>query len=354
MMGGCMNPLAFLRSAASTIFRRSRLEQEMQEELRSHIEDRTADLERSGVARAEAERQARIEFGGYERFKEECRETVGAHFLATLIQDMGFAVRLLRKAPGFAVVTILTLALGIGANTAIFSLIYAVLLRPLPYVHPEQLVVAFENNLARGVNLAGCTYPDLTELQGSGMFAGVAGIQRHDLTLTGWGEPTVVTTVVVTPEVFPLLNVRPLAGRYLFVEDEKQGADPVVLVSEGLWRTRFGSNPSLLGSSITLDQRPFTVVGIMPAGFRVPVFGDHQEIWIPVIQDPLFSGWTTRRGDRWLRVVGRLNAGISLGRGQSEADAISQRLAKAFPVENGGWAVRLAPLHEAIIDDLKR
>jgi putative ABC transport system permease protein len=326
----------------------------MQEELRLHIEDRRADLERGGFTPADAEKQARIEFGGYERFREECRESMGAHFFEILIQDIGFAGRLLRKAPAFAAVIILTLALGIGANTAIFSVIYAVLLRPLPYVHPEQLVVVFENNLSKGVKLAGCTYPDLTEMQNSGMFAGVAGIQRHDLTLTGWGDPTVVTIVVVTPEVFPLLGVKPLAGRYLFADDEKQGAAPVVVVSEGLWRTRLGGAQNVIGSSITLDQRPFTVIGIMPAGFSIPVFGDDQEIWIPVIQDPLFSGWITRRGDRWLRVVGRLNADVSLVRGQSEADAISQRLAKAFPVENGGWAVRLTPLHEAIVDDVKR
>ncbi|HSM87529.1 MAG TPA: ABC transporter permease, partial [Candidatus Limnocylindrales bacterium] len=166
----------------------------------------------------------------------------------------------------------------------------------------------------------------------------------------GSGDPRVVTTVVVTPEIFPLLNVSPLAGRYLFPADEVKGAAPVVLMSEGLWRTQFGSDPNLLGRSIRLDQRPFTVVGIMPAGFRVPVFG-RQEIWIPMVQDPLFSGWIPNRGQHWLRLIGRLKDGLSLSGAQSEMDAISARMAGEFPAEEAGWSVRLTPLQEAIVED---
>ncbi|HEY6251666.1 MAG TPA: ABC transporter permease, partial [Candidatus Angelobacter sp.] len=348
-----MKFLASLRSLISVLFRRSHMEGEMEEELRSHIQRRADDLQRSGLTPAEAERRARIEFGGYEHFKEECRESLGAHFLETLIQDIRFGARLLRKSPGFTTVAILTLALGIGANTAIFSVVYAVLLRPLPFAHPEQLVLGFETNLKQGIKLSGCSYPDLKELRGSGVFADVAGITRHDLTLTGSGDPTIVTTVGVTPEIFPLLKAKPLAGRYLFDEDEKQGAAPVVLLSEGLWRARLGANPDLIGSSITLDQRPFTVVGIMPASFRIPVFGDDQQIWIPVIQDPLFSAWIPRRELHWLRVVGRMNPGVSLSHAQSKADAISSTLTQDFPVENGGWDIHLAPLQTAISEDLR-
>jgi len=347
-----MRPLALLRSFASVIFCRSRLEAEMEEEMRSHIRDRADDLERSGLARVDAERRARIEFGGAERFKEGCRESLGAHVLDVLVQDVGFAARLLRNAPGFAVVTILTLALGIGATTAIFSVVYAVLLRPLPYTHPEQLVVAFENNLTRGVKMSGCSYLALLELQDSGVFAQAAGINAHELLLTGSGDPTVVRTIVVTPEIFPLLDVTPLAGRYLFAEDGRKGAAPAVLLSEGLWRTRFGGNPELVGGSIMLDDRPFTVVGIMPASFRIPV-GGRQEIWIPTVQDPLFSTWIPKREEHWMRVVGRLNPGVSLVRAQAEADSISARLAREFPAENGGWALHLAPLQDAIVADLR-
>jgi putative ABC transport system permease protein len=344
---------AYFRTAFSTLFRRSRVDRDMDDELRAHIQSRADDLERSGLSRAEAERRARIEFGGYEHFKEECREAVGAHFLENLLQDVRFGFRLLRKSPGFTSVAILTLALGIGANTAIFSVVYAVLLRPLPYTHPEQLVLAFENNLQQGIKIRGCSYQNLIELQHSGIFAQAAGVSRHDLTLTGIGDPALVTTVGVTPEIFSLLNVSPLAGRYLFPDDEIQGAAPVVVLSERLWRTRLGANPHIMGSSITLDQRPFTVVGIMPASFEIPLFGNNQEIWIPVIQDPLFSAWIPKRELHWLRVAGRLNPGVSLERAQSEVDAISRRVASEFPAENGGWAIHLMPLQQAISQDLK-
>src|SRR5262249_54234244 len=187
-----------LLSLISSFTRRSRIDLEMDEELRSHIASRSDDLERSGIPRFEAERRARVEFGGYEHFKEECRETSGGHFFETLRQDVFFAFRLLRKSPAFTLVAIITLGLGIGANTAIFRVVYSVLLRPLPFAHAEELVVAFENKLSQGVKQTGCSYQDLLALRESGIFNGVAGIQRHDLTLTGSGDPTVVTTVVVT------------------------------------------------------------------------------------------------------------------------------------------------------------
>ena len=348
-----MKPIAFLRSVVPAVFRRSRMEAELEDELRSHIHDRARDLERSGLTAVEAGRRARIEFGGYEQFKEECRESLGAHFLDTLIQDIAFGARLLRKAPGFAAVTMLTLALGIGATTALFSVINSVLLRPLPFAHPEQLVDLSESNLRQGVNGSGCSYPDLEEFQRSGVFAEIAGVSRHALTLTGSGDPAEVATVSVTPEIFHVLDVSPLVGRYLFPEDEKKGASPAVLLSEGLWRTRFGASPDLLGGSIMLDQRPFTVVGIMPASFQIPVFGGHQEVWIPMVQDPLFSGWIPNRRLRGLFVIARLNAGVSLSRAQAEADSVAAGLAKEFPAENGGWTVGLAPLHEAIFGNAK-
>lgn len=345
--------MAFLRSAARLLFGRARMEREMEDELRSHIRSRADDLVYSGLTRPEAERRARIEFGGVERYKEECRESRSAHFLETLTQDIGYAGRLLRKSPGFAAVTILTLALGIGANTAIFSLIYSVLLRSLPYPHPEQLVLVLENNQKRGVKFSGCSVQDLTELRNSGIFVEAGGVARHDLTLTGSGDPAPVSTMVATPEIFSVVQVQPLAGRYLLADDEIKGAAPVVVLSEGLWRSRFGSNPGLIGTAITLDQRPFTVVGIMPAAFQVPVFGKIQEIWIPAIQDPLYGPWVPKRDLHWMATIARLNPSISLPRAQSEADAVLARLGKEFPIENGGWGVHVSPLHSAVVEDAR-
>ncbi|MGH9567453.1 MAG: ABC transporter permease, partial [Candidatus Angelobacter sp.] len=296
---------------------------------------------------------AQRKFGNALRLREEIHRAWGWTWIDNLRQDARYGLRRLRKSPGFSVVVVLTLALGIGANTAIFSVVYAVLLRSLPYPHPEQLVNIFENNLHLGIKASGCSYQDFKELQKSGLFSAVAGVQRHDLTLTGAGDPTVVTTVSVTPEIFPLLNASPLAGRYFLSADNIKGAAPVVLLSEGLWRRRFGADRNVLGRSIRLDQQAFTVAGIMPAKFSVPVFGSHQEIWIPVVQDPLFSPWIAKRDLHWLRVVGRLNHGVSLASAQSQADAISRTLAGEFPTENGGWAVRIAPLRKAIVGDIR-
>lgn len=268
-------------------------------------------------------------------------------------QDLGYGLRLLRKSPGFTFVVVLTLALGIGANTAIFSVVNAMLLRPLPYAHPEQLLSVLEDNLKQGVIGNGFSYQDFRELQESGIFDGVAGAQRHDLTLTDFGDPTVVTTVSVTPEIFPLLNVNPLAGRYLFTEDNQTGAAPVVVLSEALWRTRFGSDPKLLGHSIHLDQQAFTVVGIMPASFLVPIFGSHQEIWIPVLKDPLWGPWTQKRALHLLPVVGRLRPGVSLASARSQVDALTRRLADEFPTEDGDWTASVAPLQAVIVSDIK-
>ncbi len=342
------------RSWFRTILFRSRTESEMDAELRFHIDAFAEDLTRRGVPREAAQRRARIEFGGIERAKEECRDARGSSFLESVLQDLRFALRMFRKSPVFATVAVITLALGVGANTAIFSVVYDVLLRPLPFERPDQLVSLFEAKLAEGIKKTGCSYVDFEEWQDQNhVFSAIAGAQRHQLTLTGRGDPSVVDTVVVTPGIFSLLQARPLAGRAFVAEDGPRGAAPVVILSESLWRTVFGSDPSILGSSISLDQRPFTVVGIMPAGFRVPVFTENQEIWIPLAQDPLFGGWMTRSGGHWLRAVGRLKPGVTMAKAQAEMDAVSARLARKFPAESAGWTVRLVPLQQEMVGSVK-
>jgi hypothetical protein len=208
--------------------------------------------------------------GRSHQLRETHRELHGLPWIETLFQDLRYAFRVLRKNPAFTAVAVLTLALGIGANTAIFSVVYAVLLKPLPYANPDQLVIVFEEKLAEGITKNGSSYLDFVERREQNRsFRELAGTQTHNLTLTGRGEPSVVDTAVVTPELFSLPGVRPLAGRTFLPEDGVKGASPVVILSENFWSSRFGADPKIVGSPITLDKRSFTVVGIMPAAFRM-------------------------------------------------------------------------------------
>jgi len=309
---------------------------------------------RRGLPLEEARRAARIKLGGVTQLKETNRELRGLPFIETFFQDARYALRMLRKNPGFTAVAVLTLALGIGANTAIFSVVYAVLLKPLPYANPDQLVSAFAADTQEGVPEDGTSYPNFEEWRAQNhVFSELATIDFHQLTLTGRGEPSEVNTCVVTPEHFAVLDVKPLQGRVFFPEDGKRGAPPVVIVSENLWRGTLGADPKILGSSIILDKRPFTVVGIMPASFRSPFINSKPEVWIPLVQDPLFGSWMARRGGHWLAVFARLKPGVSIAQAQAEMDAISARLASEYPAENKGWTVRLVPMQKEIVGDVR-
>jgi putative ABC transport system permease protein len=339
----------------SGLFHRSRARVETEEELRSHVQNRADDLERSGLPRAEAARRARLEFGGYEKFKEECHEASGMHFLETLAQDSRYAMRMLRKAPGFAAVAILTLALGIGANTAIFSLVYAILLKPLPYPNAEQMVNVFQEE-SKGDDTArtGWSYPNFADLHAQNdIFSEVAGSQHHELTLTGSGEPSVIPTSVVTPEFFAVFEQRPMAGRVFSSEDGKPGSQPVVILSENLWRSTFGADPGIIGKSIDLDKVSFTVVGIMPSTFRNPFLDEGEQVWVPLVHDPLFGSWMARRGGHWLQVTGRLKPGVSTAQAQAELNALAERFAKNFPEENAGWLFGVNPLQQMLVGDVR-
>ena len=329
------------------------VDQDFDQELEVHLDLLTEESVRRGMSPEEAKRAARIRLGGPTQLKETNRELQGLPVIETFLQDTRYAFRMLRKNPGFTAVAVLTLALGIGANTAIFSVVYAVLLKPLPYTNPEQLFTAFQANVQQGIAETGCSYLNFEEWRAQNhAFSELAGIVAHQLTLTGRVEPTVVNTSVVTPEFFALVDVKPLAGRIFFPQDGKQGAPPVALVSEDLWRGRFGADPNIIGTSINLDQRPFTVIGIMPGAFRTPFF-TKQEVWIPLVQDPVFSTFMPNRGLHLLPVIGRLKPGVSVAQAQAEMDAISGRLAAEFPAENNGWTVRLVPLQKEIVGDVR-
>ena len=326
----------------------------MDEEFASHIRDRAEDLVRDGALPRDAERKARLEFGGYQKFKEESREAIGVHFVETLLQDARCALRMLRKAPGFAAIAILTLALGIGANTAIFSVVYAILLKPLPYPHAEQLFNLSQRESRDESVKTGFSYLNFSDLRDQNqIFSGVAGAQEHELTLTGHGEPQIVSTSVVTSDFFSVFGQNPIVGRVFLPGDGKIGAPAVVVLSEGLWRSSFNADPNVVGTAIDLDKRSFTIVGVVPAGFRFPLLTKGEQIWIPLPQDPLFGSWLGRRGGHWLQVTGRLKPGVSMGRAQAELRAMSAHFAENFPAENDGWEISMMPLQQMIVGDVK-
>ncbi|HZL55571.1 MAG TPA: ABC transporter permease, partial [Bryobacteraceae bacterium] len=242
---------------------------ELRQEIELHIQQLTNEGMAGGLSRAEARAAASREFGPVEQTKEECRDTRRVGWIQDLGHDLRYGVRMLRESPGFTAVAVLTLALGIGANTAIFSIVDAVLLRALPYADPDQLVLLSDFPVKRPEALSGISFRDFRECrERNDVFSGMAGNAFHDLTLTGAGEPFVVNTAAVTPELFGVLNAKPMMGRTLLPDDGRPGSAPVAVLSEDLWRTRFGANPHLLGQPVALDMSPFTVVGILPSDFR--------------------------------------------------------------------------------------
>ncbi|HEX8878635.1 MAG TPA: ABC transporter permease, partial [Candidatus Acidoferrum sp.] len=235
-----------------------------------------------------------------------------------------------------------------------FSVVNAVLLRPLPYADPSQLVLVSEAQPQAGISGLGLSYPTFTELRDvNRVFSAIAGFGGHALVLTGYGEPSEVSTVVVTPEFFSVLAAEPLLGRGFVPEDGRRGAAAVVVLSENLWRSRFGADAGMVGRSITLDMRPYTVIGVMPASFHTPFLNQANQVWIPLAQDPLFSVWMTKPlREHWMAAIARVRSGISSTEARAELDTIGARLAREFPEEKG-WAIRIAPLQQTITGEVK-
>ncbi|MBV8817311.1 MAG: ABC transporter permease, partial [Acidobacteriaceae bacterium] len=349
-----MRILRIVQRRIGSLLRGSRAEAELQLEFQIHFEELTKQARAEGMSEAEARAVALRAFGPAEQTKEECRDARRVTRVEECGRDLQFGLRMLRKSPGFSAVAILTLALGIGANAAIFSIVNAVLLKSFPYTKPDELAFIFNVPLNRRDALSGISYRDfLLYRKQNRVFSEIAGNAFHSLTLTGGGEPSVVNTADVTPEIFTLLNVKPLAGRTLLPEDGKEGSPAVAVLSESLWRSRFGSDPSIIGRSITLDMRPFTVVGILPAGFTYPDGAPRQDVWISVLQDPLFGPLTTEPRVRLLAAIGRLKSGVSPAQAEAAMTVLSTRLAKEFPAEDSDFTIRIRPYREIVVGNIR-
>src|SRR5262249_50512638 len=276
--------------------------------------------------------------------------------MQTLWQDLRYGGRMLMKNPGFTLITVITLALGIGANTAIFSVVNAALLRPLPYEDPDRLVVIWGTHPQVGREEA--SLPDFVDWrEQSQSFERMAATTWWSFSLTGGEEPERLIGTAVTADFFTLLGIKPVLGRGFLPEEFHRGARPVIVLSHGLWQRRFGSRSDLVGQAITLNGRDYTVVGIAPNHFQLPskITPNHfwlpgrAELWLPLTMEPAQAD---RRGD-FLAVVGRLKPGVSLAQARAEMNTITARLEQQYPQTNAGWGAGLAPLQEQIVGNVR-
>jgi len=338
-----MNLWSRFRSWTAAMLRRTRMEREMDEEMRFHIEARTADLIRAGAPQPEALRQARLEFGGVETTKHECRDAVGVSFLETLLQDVRHGVRGMLRTPAFTAIAVIVLALGIGANTAIFSVVDAVLLRPLAYRDSGRLVTILMDGRFP-VSVA--NYIDWRDQSRS--FESMGAADYWSPNLTGIDSPENVRGLKVTQSLFPMLGVEPMLGR-LFVEGEdKDGADREVILSYRLWQRRFSSDRNVLGKPIVLDGNAYMVVGVMPPGFQfAPFWATKAELWVP----NAFGARIHDRGGNSLRIFARLRDGASLTQARAEIASITARLEQQYPGTNRDVVV--TPLKEKVVGSIQ-
>ncbi len=312
------------------LFNRRRKDRELDDEIESHLHLHIEENVRIGMTPAEARRQAMIRLGGIESTKEAYRDQRGLPVLETIWQDIRYGARMLRKNPGFTAVAVLTLALGIGANTAIFSIVDAVLLRPLAYPDSGRLVWLAE----RGPDWSGgpIAYPNFADWRNQqSVFEGFGVFTGSSFTLTGAGEPVRLAGVMMSADVFAALRTQPEIGR-VFREDEDQpGAPPVAVISHALWQNRFGGQAGMVGQTISLNEKPYTIVGVMPAGFDFPYQAD---LWLPVGPLSAESNWRNRDNHSGLFGLARLKPGVTLEKARVDLDVIAVRLERQYPESN--------------------
>lgn len=322
------------------------IKQEIDEELRFHLEMRTAENVAGGMPAEQAARGARRRFGNLQTIREECREARGVTLGETTLRDIRFGLRMLRKNPGFSVVAVLTLALGIGANTAIFSFVNAILLRPLPFKEPHALVRVYENHVENGWMKNSVGAPVLGEWRRqSTVFEGLAGRGSGSLILTSKGQPERLSGSRVSANTFALLGVAPILGRDFLPEEETHGKHQVALLSYELWQRRFGADTNVIGQTITLNSEPWLVIGVMPPRTAFPKHDT--ELWTPLAFSP---GELRQRHAHNYNVYGRLKPGVTLAQADTEMKLIAQRMAEADE-QNKGWGAEVHPLHDIMVGE---
>lgn len=329
--------------------RRGQFNRELEEEMRFHLEMKMEENVCGGMSPEEARHSAQRQFGNDTLLREVSRDMWGFTAIETLIQDLRYGARMLLKNPGFTVVAVIALALGIGANSAIFSVVNTVLLRPLPYKDPERIVMVWEDATKHGYprdTPAVANYIDWRDQ--NKVFEGMAAIAEMSFNLTGTGDPERIEGRRVSANLFPLLGVEPQLGRAFLPEEDQPGANRVVILSQGLWQRRFGSDTNIIGKPLNLNGENYTVVGVMPPQFQFPTSDD--ELWVPMA---FSSKEAASRGRHLLEVVARMKPGVTLQQAQAEMTTIAARLQQQYPAYNTDLGAVVVPLHEQVVGDIK-
>ena len=328
------------------LWRRRQMEAQLEKELSFHLEQHTAQLVAQGQAPEEARRQARLALGGPEQVKEKCRDARGTRWLEDLLQDSRYALRTFRQRPGFAIVALLVLALGIGATAVMFTVINSVLLRPLAYPEPERLVTLRGHTQQFG-EFWGFSNPDFGDAKRESRTLALAAWSYGGGTISEPGEPEYVFGREVSAELFSTLGVSPVQGRSFRPDEDRPGAAPVVIISYGLWQRDFGGEPSAIGKSLVLEGKSYTVIGVAPAGFQLD---GEPDIFTPLEQttDPRMQN----RRAHFLHVIARLQPDATLAEGQAELALMARHLAEEYPTSNAGLSMLAYPLQKELVGDV--
>jgi predicted permease len=334
-----MKLLAYFRSLSAQFFHRSQTEVDLQEELNTHIQNRADDLEHSGLSRAEAERRARIEFGGRERIKEEVRESLGGNFVETLMQDVRYSLRVLRKSPGFTIAAVATLALAIGANAVVFGVLNALILRPLQVPQAQSLYsVEFANSWH--------SYPDYLDLRDRNRsFDALAAYAITQVGMDTGENPSSDWAYETSGNYFDALTLRPYLGRFFHASDEHgPNSAPFIVLSYAYWHSRFQDDRGVAGRVVRLNKHPFTIIGVAPPEFHGTVLFFAPDFYVPMVNEEQVDGenFLNVRGTRWIiTVLGHLKAGVTPPQAVADLNAIGSYLEKNYPKEDAKMSFSL-------------
>ena len=337
---------------------RRQLDRDLSDEIREHIEERTDALIAEGQSRDDAIMAARREFGNVTLLQERAREVWRWTLVESFFADLRYALRQLRKSPAFTAAAVLTLALGIGANTAVFSVVNAVILRPLPYPEPQRLVSVESLDPRGGPHPSDLSYPNFFDFRSyNQVFEHIVCYRHSDFALSGAGMPAHLSGEVVSADLFSVLKIQPALGRGFLPEEEKHGRRVVVL-SHRLWKEQFSGDRDIIGRSITLDSQPYTVVGVMPPGFAFPVGNTKVRLWTTLARDAAAdtaTPMTEQRGARLINVIARLKPAVSVETAHAQMDSIAAALAKQYPDDDKNFAGTYVRLElERLTGDTRR